>query len=446
MSIVNKKEPLILFLGDILFFIFSLWITLLIRYLNVPSTETWSNHIVPFSVLFFVWVFSFYIAGLYKKHTLILQNSLSNILFNTQIVNIILAVIFFYFIPYFSIAPKTNLFIYLIISFGMIYLWRLYIFNFITPNNKENALLISEGKEAKELFYEINNNERYHFVFSHIIDLESDTDQNLDKKISEIINDKKITIIVSDVNHEKVVDLLPQLYELIFKKVQFINTNELYEFIFDRVPLSMMDYSWFIKNVSTKNQIAYDFLKRLMDLVIAGFLFVVSLILYPFVILAIFLETKSEPFIIQERVGKDNKKIKLYKFRSMTSNDNGKWITEGDNRVTKVGKIIRSSRVDELPQLINVLKGDISLIGPRPDITGLFKDLSEKVPYYTIRNVVKPGLSGWAQTHQEIPPHSIEETKIRLSYDLFYIKNRSFILDIKIALQTLKTLISRTGK
>jgi len=446
MSIVNKKDSVILFLGDLFFFIFSLWLTLLVRYLNVPSAKIWGDHIVPFSVLFFVWFFSFYVAGLYKKHTLILQKSLSNILFNTQIINITLAVIFFYFIPYFSIAPKTNLFIYLIISFSMIYIWRIYIFNLITPNNKENALLISGGKEAKELFYEINNNERYHFIFSHVVDLENETDQNLDKKILEIINEKKITIIVSDINHKKVSELIPQLYELIFEKVQFINTNELYEFIFDRVPLSMMNYSWFIKNVSTKNQIAYDFLKRLMDIVIAVFLFIFSLILYPFVILAILLETKNKPFIVQERVGKDNKKIKLYKFRSMTSNDNGKWITDGDNRVTKIGKIMRSSRIDELPQLINVLKGDVSLIGPRPDIVGLFKDLSEKVPYYTIRNIVKPGLSGWAQTHQEIPPHSIEETKIRLSYDLFYIKNRSLILDVKIAIQTLKTLISRTGK
>jgi len=183
-----------------------------------------------------------------------------------------------------------------------------------------------------------------------------------------------------------------------------------------------------------------------MDLLIALLLFAVTLVVYPFVILAIWFESKTSPFIVQERVGMDNKIIKLYKFRSMTSNDKGKWITDDDNRVTKVGKIIRSSRVDELPQLINVLKGDISLIGPRPDIKGLFDNLENELPYYTIRNVVKPGLSGWAQTHQEIPPHSLEETKIRLSYDLFYIKNRSFVLDVKIALQTLKTLISRTGK
>jgi lipopolysaccharide/colanic/teichoic acid biosynthesis glycosyltransferase len=130
----------------------------------------------------------------------------------------------------------------------------------------------------------------------------------------------------------------------------------------------------------------------------------------------------------------------------MTSNDSGVWVGESDSRITKVGKFLRATRIDELPQLLNVIKGDMSIIGPRPDIIGLFDDLSSSLPYYTIRNVVKPGLSGWAQTNQEIPPQSLEETKIRLAYDLFYVKNRKLILDVKIVLRTLKTLVSRTGK
>lgn len=445
MSLVNKKEALVLFLGDILIFVAALWVTLLIRYLEIPSSENWGSHILPFSVLFLFWFVSFYISGLYRKHTLILKNSLPNILFNTQITNIILAVLFFYFIPYFSITPKTNLFIYLIVSFAFIYFWRIYLFNKITPIKKQKAILISGGSEAKDLEHEINNNDRYGFYFVYSVNINelSESDNEI---MLETIKKDSISIVVADLNNKKIEDISPDLYDLIFKKVQFIDTYELYEYIFDRVPLSMMNYQWFVKNISTKDKPVYDFLKRLMDLVISIFLLTLSLIIYPFVMLAIWLETKGESFITQERVGKDNKVMRLFKFKSMTSNDKGKWITEGDNRVTKVGKFIRASRIDELPQLFNVVKGDISLIGPRPDIIGLFENLSQQVPYYTIRNVVKPGLSGWAQTHQEIPPHSIEETKIRLSYDLYYIKNRSLVLDFKIALQTLKTLISRTGK
>lgn len=446
MSVVNKKEAIVLFLGDLLIFIVSLWLTLFFRYLEIPSNEIWKVHLSSFSVLFLFWVSTFYISGLYKKHTLLLKNSLPKILFNTQISNIILAVLFFYFIPYFSITPKTNLFIYLVISFGLIYFWRLYLFNLITPIRVQNAILIASGKEMDELVHEVNNNKRYNFVFTHALNIDEQKTEDFSQRILKIVDKNDISIVVADLNDREVDELLPDLYNLIFKKIQFLSMHDLYESIFDRVPLSLMNHNWFIKNISTQNKFVYDFLKRVMDISIAFVLMVISLIFYPFVALAIWIESKDKPFIVQERVGKDNKIFKLYKFKSMTSNDSGKWITEGDNRVTKVGKVIRASRIDELPQLINVLRGDISLIGPRPDIIGLFEDLNKQVSYYTIRNVVKPGLSGWAQTHQETPPHSLEETKIRLSYDLYYVKNRSFILDLKIALQTLKTLISRTGK
>jgi lipopolysaccharide/colanic/teichoic acid biosynthesis glycosyltransferase len=119
--------------------------------------------------------------------------------------------------------------------------------------------------------------------------------------------------------------------------------------------------------------------------------------------------------------------------------------TEGDKRVTRVGAFLRKSRIDELPQLWNVLKGDVSLIGPRPELPDLVHFYNTEIPYYGVRHLIKPGLSGWAQIHHDVPPHSVEETKEKLSYDLFYIKHRSFFLDVKISLQTIKTLLSRTG-
>jgi len=139
----------------------------------------------------------------------------------------------------------------------------------------------------------------------------------------------------------------------------------------------------------------------------------------------------------------------------MTSNDagSGTWLQEDiqkENVITKVGAILRKTSIDELPQCINILKGEMSLIGPRNDIVGLGNRLAEEIPYYNIRNFVKPGVTGWAQTHQQymkdnISPQSIEESRDRLSYDLYYVKNRSMMLDIEIALRTLKTLLSRFG-
>jgi len=121
------------------------------------------------------------------------------------------------------------------------------------------------------------------------------------------------------------------------------------------------------------------------------------------------------------------------------------WLSENTLKVTRVGYFLRKSRIDELPQLINVIRGDISLIGPRPDIVGLGERLVNEIPYYMTRYAVLPGLSGWAQIEQRKPPQSLSETELRFSYDLFYVKNRSLLLDIRIALRTIKTLLSRTG-
>ena len=129
----------------------------------------------------------------------------------------------------------------------------------------------------------------------------------------------------------------------------------------------------------------------------------------------------------------------------MQRNEPGKWLSESDNRVTRVGRFLRKTRIDELPQALAVLKGDMSLIGPRADIAGLAERLEAEIPYYSVRNIIKPGLTGWAQINQEKPPQSLEETKIRLSYDLYYIKHRSLGLDLRIILRTLKTLASRVG-
>ncbi len=189
----------------------------------------------------------------------------------------------------------------------------------------------------------------------------------------------------------------------------------------------------------------YDIVKRVGDIFLSIFVAIVFIISIPFVFILIKLDDKGPVFIRQKRVGKDNKLISIYKYRSMTQNDNGVWLAQSENKVTRVGYFLRKTRIDELPQVLSVLTGDMSFVGPRPDIIDLGKKLEHEIPYHTIRNVIKPGLSGWAQVSQEKPPQSVEENKIRLSYDLYYIQNRSLGLDIKIALKTIKTLLSRVG-
>lgn len=443
----NKRKAILLLSGDVLFLVIALWSSLLIRNLEFPRNELFLSHLIPFSILFVIWILAFFVAGLYEKQTLILKNVLPNILLRTQIINIIIAVLFFYFIPYFNIRPKTNLFLYLIISSGLILLWRLYLVPFfVVRQSKHNAIIIGSGSEVKELWLEVNNNTEYPFKFVQSIEIDNLDHIDFQEEVVNKVYVDDISLIVADIRNPKVESILPQLYNLIFSNTQFIDTYRVYESVFNRIPVSIVGYTWFLENVSSRKRVTYDAIKRIMDIVISAILGILSLIFYPIVIVLIWLDDRGNAFIVQDRIGKGGKRIKLFKFRSMNVSDGGKWVTDDDNRITRIGKILRSTRIDELPQLWNVLRGDISLIGPRPDILNNFITLKEELPYYTIRNIVKPGLSGWAQINQENPPQSIEETKIRLTYDLYYIKNRSLLLDIKIVLQTIKTLMSRTGR
>lgn len=450
MGSLHKKESLVLLVGDFFSFLVSLWLALFLRNLEAPSREFFSLHLLPFGLLFAVWIVVFYVAGLYEKHTVILKSKLPGILANTQLANSALAVVFFYFIPFFGITPRTILFIYLFVSFAAILSWRMYGYFLIGRGRPNNAVLIGSGDEMRELYEEVNNNPIYNLKFISSIDLNRADERGFWDEIISHIYSENVSIIAIDLANKNVEPVLPHLYNLIFSKISFIDMHKIYEGIFDRVPISLLKYSWFLENVSTAPRGGYDALKRLMDVVISLILLVVTLPFYLFIMAALKFEDGGAIFSHQDRVGQNNRIVRILKFRTMLFDDNGDWQNKGtENRVTKVGRFLRKTRIDELPQLWNVVKGDISLIGPRPEFPEAVRHYNEEVPYYNVRHLIKPGLSGWAQIYQERQPHhSLDtlETANKLSYDLYYIKNRSFLLDLKITLRTLKTLVSMAGR
>jgi exopolysaccharide biosynthesis polyprenyl glycosylphosphotransferase len=446
MRVINTKEPVILLIADLLILCASLWITLLIRYQNLPSPELWNTLFAPFAIIFAIWIIIFYLAGLYEKHTAILKNKLPSILLNAHIISSVFAALFFYLIPFFAVTPKTILAIFIAISFLFFYGFRVFGYFYFFKVRKENALIIGEGKEVAQLFTEVNINKNYALSFASLISPESFSEADFELKLKHLLEEKDVSVVVLDFNHKNIEPFLPQLYTLLLDNIKFIDLYQVYEDVFDKVPVSLIQYSWFIEHISVAQKIIYDILKRTIDIVVAIVGGLVSLVLYPFVISAIKLEDGGSIFISQMRVGQNNKLIRIYKFRSMSRNEDGVWLGESENKITKVGKFLRKSSIDEFPQFWNILRGDLSLIGPRPDMTGLESRLTQEIPYYSVRYVVKPGLSGWAQTKQDIIPNSIEENKERLAYDLYYIKNRSLFLDIKIILKTVKTLLTRGGR
>jgi exopolysaccharide biosynthesis polyprenyl glycosylphosphotransferase len=437
MSLRWKRDAFILFLGDLAVFAAALYATLFLRHLELPNNELLAEHFLPFSVLFAIWTLVFFIAGLYDRQTNVLKRKLSSLIVRAQVVNSVIAVFFFYFISVYRITPKVNLFIYLIMSVALILIWRMILADFLYGGRRENILLVGGGQEIYELEKEISANPRYKMNIIRAKDFNDTAMLDAPKRIFTIIAD------LGEIGEGKLV--VPRLPELLMAGVRFIDFRQFYEDVFNRIPLSALDDGWFLESISNQRKIVYDTLKRLMDVLISAALGVVAVILYPFIAIAIKLDDGGEAMIYQERIGQNNKIFKISKFRSMKASDSGMWVSKNDDRVTRVGKALRKTRLDELPQLWSVLKGDMSLIGPRPDIRRLGEQLREQIPYYTMRHLIKSGLSGWAQIHQGTPPQSLEATKERLSYDFYYLKNRSFLLDLEIALKTIKTLLSRAG-
>ena len=443
MTIGSNKEPLFLFVGDLLSLAVSFWLALAIRYAEIPSFASIKVHILPLAILSVLWIFVFFIAGLYERHAIVFQKKLPGIILNAQIANSLIAAMFFYvFGPYITVAPKTILVLYLFISFGIIVLWRLLGVSLFGTRRQEHAILIGTGDEMQSLKEEVNASRRYNLNFVSSVDLAQIEGIDFKQEIVSRIYSEHISSVVIDLRNEKAEAILPALYNLIFSGVRFLDMHKVYEEVFERVPLSLVKYNWFLENISSSSHIGYDILKRAMDLVIGLFLWVATLPLYPFVALIIKIDDNGPAFIFQDRMGKNNKIIKIVKFRSMAQNG------EGEMVITRVGRIIRATRIDELPQLWNVMRGELSLVGPRPEIPELVRVYEREIPYYNVRHLVTPGLSGWGQIKDYNVPRGVadvDKTRTKLSYDLYYIKNRSFVLDLAIALKTIKTLVSRSG-
>jgi len=262
-----------------------------------------------------------------------------------------------------------------------------------------------------------------------------------EKNLKEIINsrdkiDFNFLVLAKKFKIDKEKENL--FFDLLSKRVDILNLDEVYETIFQRIPVEFIDYSWFINNLKEGKKGLYDKVKRIFDVCFAAFILIVTLFLWFLIAIAIKLEDRGPVFYKQKRVGKDKGVFCLIKFRSMVPNaeKNGPlWAEKNDPRITKVGKILRRTHLDELPQMINVLKGDISLVGPRPERPEFVEKLEKEIPYYHLRHIVKPGFTGWAQIKFRYA-RSVIDSLEKFEYDLYYIKNRSLLLDIYILLKT----------
>jgi exopolysaccharide biosynthesis polyprenyl glycosylphosphotransferase len=214
------------------------------------------------------------------------------------------------------------------------------------------------------------------------------------------------------------------------------------------VPVEALKASWLIYGEGFRQGLARRAVKRAFDLVMAAVLLTLAIPVMLVTAAAIFLESGGPVIFRQERVGRGNRPFTLLKFRSMRtdaeSDGKARWASEQDDRITAVGRVIRKLRIDELPQLVNVLKGEMSLIGPRPERPCFVAELAREIPFYALRHTVHPGITGWAQVRCEYGA-SVEDAKRKLQFDLYYVKNHSLVLDLLIAVETVRVVLSGKG-
>lgn len=459
-SVTGVKKYLLI-LGDIFILYFSLWLTLIIRYGDKYNTSLWIRHLWPFTVVFLIWLIIFYIDDLYELNLRQGKTGLFSRLFRGIIIGGVFAIIFFYLGQnrLFTISPQTVLLINAIIAFTIIYAWRL-VFNSFVKLSKTNGLtIIGFNPLVEEVIKELEKKPQLNLELKSIIvekgyenipeNLKKITIQNHYEDLKNICLEEKIDTIVSTVHPRESTILSKSLFECLPLQINFFDIATFYEKITGKIPVATIEKIWFLENLEESRKKIYERLKRVLDIIFSVILFIISLPIIPLVAIIIKIDSKGPALFTQIRTGKNSKPFKAIKFRTMVQNAeaNGpQWAAKNDSRVTKIGKFLRKTRIDEIPQLINVIKGEMSLIGPRPERPEFVEQLQDQIPFYKERLLVKPGLTGWAQVVGPAYGGSKEESLEKLQYDLFYIKNRSLALDISILLKTIKTVLSSQGQ
>ena len=336
-----------------------------------------------------------------------------------------------------------------IILFGIITMFQI-VFRYIVIMGiveKQRIVFVGENDYTADLLESIKKDGQYRLIeFLRNVDV-----KKLRKEVLNTYEVKKPGIIV-DFTENLLLDpkLVDKLLQYKLTGLQYYNYLEFYETYENKLPVSHLSPKWFLQN--TGFEIYHNNFnlktKRLLDLIFALLIGAMTAPLMLISALIVKLESKGPIFFIQERIGEGNRKFNIVKFRSMTTDaekDGPKWASKNDSRVTRWGKIMRATRIDELPQLWNVLRGEMSFVGPRPEREFFIQQLEKEIPYYNLRHTVKPGLTGWAQVMYPYGA-SVEDAYRKLQYDLYYIKHHDILFDMKVLLKTVTIVIFGKGR
>jgi sugar transferase (PEP-CTERM system associated) len=274
------------------------------------------------------------------------------------------------------------------------------------------------------------------------------TRESVGAHLMEVVHKQKVRRVILAMPDRRDTMPMPELFELRLQGVKVEEATSWLEKISNKIEVQNLNPSWVVLGEGFRRSTAIMMIRRALSVVFSLIGLILALPLFPLIMLAVYLDSKGPVFYYQDRVGKNGSVFQVVKFRTMRQDAeaaNGpQWAVENDPRVTRVGGFLRSLRLDDIPQLWCVFKGDMALVGPRPERPEFVELLSKDIPYYSVRHMVRPGLTGWAQVKYK-HVSTVEDAREELQYDLFYIKNASIGLDLLIMFQTIKTVLLRRG-
>lgn len=386
------------------------------------------------------------------------RDTIQGILISTLVATILYLFVFFVAEP--NTLPRRGVAVFMVSVALLTMIWRfVYISIFTAPAFLRRVLIIGAGRSGCTMAKVIRNIWPAPFFLVGFID---DDEQKRGKTVEglpvlgnnsnllKVIKEEHVTDLVFSISGEMQPETFAAILQAKENGIEVITMPILYEELIGRVPIFLLEDDWILRSFvdHARSSSSYDTLKRILDIFVAGIGIIILFVLTPILALVILMDGGHPILYRQERVGISGKPFTLLKFRTMRQDaeEDGKprLAVENDERVTKVGRFLRKSHLDELPQFINVIKGDISMVGPRAERPEFVHQLEQEIPFYRARLFVKPGITGWAQINYRYASN-VEESAIKLEYDLYYIKHRNIWLDITIILRTMGQVVGLRG-